>query len=405
MNNLVVTGKTSTLGDGIHEVVEKAYKGLSPVCKPVLRSNNIKEWTVLAAVVAVNKDSNKEAFRLISMATGVKSTPNDDLKRSQGKILHDCHAEILAMRGMNRVLLEHVKKLKSSGALETDLIVKSSSNETYQLKPVWKLALYISALPCGDASMYPLSKDEFPRGENNQEICIRDDDSIQFVKDGNTTTLRGRMNYRRLGVTRTKPGRIDSIITLSKSCSDKLCLKQATSVLNAINWSLISPPIFLDYLVVPSKDYCCNDLTESFHNRLNTTFSVPLEILTCSKSFVDEKRHNNQEPSPMSSIKLFFDLPYLLPVEQAILNGLKNGFYTRGTKPLRKNCESIVSRYSQWKYFRTFGPDKTKQTYLEFKKSQCGRRKMIDEVKKLLSPDGWISTMEDDAKDDSENLQ
>lgn len=57
--------------------------------------------------------------------------------------------------------------------------------------------------------------------------------------------LRGRGYFASLGAVRTKPGRADSPPTLSKSCSDKLALRQSVS-------TLLSP---LSFLVAPENAY------------------------------------------------------------------------------------------------------------------------------------------------------
>lgn len=60
-----------------------------------------------------------------------------------------------------------------------------------------------------------------------------------------TSFLRGRGYFSELGVVRTKPGRADAPPTLSKSCSDKLALRQSVS-------ALLSP---VSLLVAPSNAY------------------------------------------------------------------------------------------------------------------------------------------------------
>lgn len=57
--------------------------------------------------------------------------------------------------------------------------------------------------------------------------------------------LRGRGYFASLGAVRTKPGRADSPPTLSKSCSDKLALRQSVS-------TLLSP---LSLVVAPENAY------------------------------------------------------------------------------------------------------------------------------------------------------
>jgi tRNA-specific adenosine deaminase 1 len=66
------------------------------------------------------------------------------------------------------------------------------------------------------------------------------------------TTLPGRAYFSQLGIVRRKPARSDAPLTLSKSCSDKLSLKQCTSLLNAVTCLLINPKnAYLSVFVLP----------------------------------------------------------------------------------------------------------------------------------------------------------
>ncbi|QLL33074.1 hypothetical protein HG536_0D05960 [Torulaspora globosa] len=386
------------LGGRIAALVQNAYQKLGPACKPVVRSNGLKEWTVLAGTVAVSTDkaSGKSQFRLISIGTGVKALPDVVLARSQGKMVHDCHAEILALRGLNTVILEHINYLKKNPLRSSDLIEKGSTG-AYAFKNKWELALYISTLPCGDASMIALSKTAQAECDEYRRLSFQESDRIQWIDEKIRTIIRGRFNYGTIGVVRTKPGRYDSQITYSKSCSDKLCAIQVTSVLNSLTWELMEAPLFLKYLVIPKETHP-QDLRRSFRDRLAPMSCRPLEFLTCTRSFCDGKSDSTDDPSSMACVKLFIDLPSVGNIEQAILNGVRNGFYTKDNKPLRTNCEPIVSRYAQWKLFTEIRPELSQSTYLAFKAGQDTRNKLICDVKRQLSPDGWIRTCKDDCQ-------
>ncbi|KAI9883674.1 MAG: hypothetical protein M1823_004556 [Watsoniomyces obsoletus] len=69
-------------------------------------------------------------------------------------------------------------------------------------------------------------------------------------------TLHGRGYFSQLGVVRRKPCRADAPPTLSKSCSDKLSMKQSTSLLSSATSLLISPSnAYLHTLILPSSQY------------------------------------------------------------------------------------------------------------------------------------------------------
>lgn len=68
--------------------------------------------------------------------------------------------------------------------------------------------------------------------------------------------LAGREFFSRLGIVRRKPARRDAPPTLSKSCSDKIALKQCTSLLSGILSLFIEPrTAYIDTLIVPVSQY------------------------------------------------------------------------------------------------------------------------------------------------------
>lgn len=370
--------------EDIANLVKESYFKLSKTSRPTVRSNGIREGTIVASVIAIRNDTGN--LRLISTATGVKATPNFELKRSNGKILHDCHAEILALRGLNSVILKHISFIKDGQ--ESDLLIKSGIPGKFKWRDELKLVLFISKLPCGDASMFSL-KESTAADVNQDNIHYSDSDESQYLDPSVRTILRGRSNFEKKGYVRSKPGRIDSKITFSKSCTDKLCIRQCSSVLNALTFSLLEVPIYLEYLIVPNltKDEI-NYAKKSFHDRINTKDHL-LDIVSCKFDFPDDLTQDN-EPSPMSSIKIYYKPDDMH--EEQILNGLKNGYYTKPSKPIRKNAQSIVSRYTQWSQYIQINPEFKDIPYLTLKEYCLDRKLRIDEVKKVLSPDGWVHT-------------
>lgn len=68
--------------------------------------------------------------------------------------------------------------------------------------------------------------------------------------------LPGRAYFSQLGVVRRKPARGDAPPTLSKSCSDKLALKQCTSLLSSLTSLLVRPAnAYIDTVVLPQARY------------------------------------------------------------------------------------------------------------------------------------------------------
>src|SRR6187549_330039 len=78
-------------------------------------------------------------------------------------------------------------------------------------------------------------------------------------------SLPGRAFFSQLGVVRRKPARGDAPPTLSKSCSDKLALKECTSLLSALTALLISPTnMYLDSIVLPQSQYSAKGCARAF---------------------------------------------------------------------------------------------------------------------------------------------
>ena len=89
--------------------------------------------------------------------------------------------------------------------------------------------------------------------------------TLDPVAQAETSALRGRSNFSLLGVVRAKPSRPDAPPTLSKSCTDKLAVKQATSLLSSTASLLINPQnAYLETLVLPDSQYVSQACERAF---------------------------------------------------------------------------------------------------------------------------------------------
>jgi len=117
-----------------------------------------------------------------------------------------------------------------------------------------------------------------------------------------TPILHVRGYFSALGAVRRKPSRPDAPLTLSKSCSDKLSLKQSTSLLSSITSLLISPQnCYIHSLILPSSQYSPIACTRAFSStgRLSSLHGQewdggyafrPFRIATTSKEFPHSRR-------------------------------------------------------------------------------------------------------------------
>jgi tRNA-specific adenosine deaminase 1 len=106
-----------------------------------------------------------------------------------------------------------------------------------------KIHFYTSSAPCGDSSMsLTISAQSDPTPWTPDETAP-------------PTHMRGRGYFSHLGVVRTKPGRADSPETFSKSCSDKLALRESLSLLLAPTAMAVRPEgCYISTLTMPEAE-------------------------------------------------------------------------------------------------------------------------------------------------------
>ncbi|KAI1772738.1 adenosine deaminase/editase [Hypoxylon cercidicola] len=195
----------------------------------------------------------------------MKCLPASKIPQTQGNVLHDWHAEVLAIRALNRFVLDECKAMLQ-GCSSEFLRLRTSDEMTAGAEGGWngqpftwredfRLHMYCSEAPCGDASMELImaSQEDATPWDTPPPLT-----TINAATTTPTTslepTLPGRAYFSQLGVVRRKPARSDAQPTLSKSCSDKLALKQCTSLLSSPAALLVDPRhVYLDTLVLPAS--------------------------------------------------------------------------------------------------------------------------------------------------------
>lgn len=203
------------------------------------------EGTVLASIFLHHKIFLD--IKIICLATGIKCLNVNEMKRENknGKLLHDSHAEVLCFRAFNRFLLELMKNHEYVD--EDDVLIKVDVNK-FEWNEAWEIGMYVSELPCGDLAVIHEQHKKTTR--EYQEW--KDDEVKQYVDENIKTILRGKNNIKKTGVVRTKPGRFDSVATLSKSCTDKIILKQRIGLSSGLLNLLINTKLQLKYLILPN---------------------------------------------------------------------------------------------------------------------------------------------------------
>lgn len=275
----------------IAQLAHSAYLYNIPLrgAKPGIKSNGRIEWTVLAAFVLsfppppTSPDSPRR-YTLISLATGLKCLPYTSLPPN-GDVLHDQHAEVLARRGARLWLLQRLQQETQSSIQGEDSIFEEVNGEPkHRLREGVRVHLYVSTLPCGDASNKLL---EFQRSAQDavagsedaitptELLRLHSNASVPESITSENGVARGRASSSNnpqsgSGRLRTKPGRPDSPPSISMSCSDKIALWNTPGI--GIQGSLLSAflqPVYIDSVTM--CDHPTRHIFPSFPHQAETT--------------------------------------------------------------------------------------------------------------------------------------
>ncbi|KAK4080493.1 hypothetical protein Trihar35433_1598 [Trichoderma harzianum] len=247
----------------IARAVISQFEKLPSKRKPCVRDNGLHEWVPLSGIVA----EKHGILTCLALATGMKCLPASKLGDSKGVAIHDWHAEILAIRAFNRYLLDECQSVIDGSRDDPRAILQQSDAldiETesdryarpFGVRPGVKLHMYCSEAPCGDASMELIMAAQEDASPWELPTPVPTPASAQSAISESESALPGRAYFSQLGIVRRKPARGDAPPTLSKSCSDKIALKQCTSLLSSLASLFVNPAnSYIDTLVLPESQY------------------------------------------------------------------------------------------------------------------------------------------------------
>jgi tRNA-specific adenosine deaminase 1 len=354
---------------------------------------------------------------LILTRTGMKCLPRNKLATANGGILHDCHAEILAIRTFNRFLIDECSRLAGDTDAISQVIERRPAHELTESKPQLftvkvdiKIHMYCSESPCGDASMELVMQAQLDPTPWNR--------SLDLDRDGDE--LPGRADFARLGIVRRKPGKMklfdvqdmnlaktwkarpDAPQSLSKSCSDKLSIYQCITVLRSITAFLITPEnAYIKSVVLPSSQYVTESVDRAFSSMGRMKKAIerstvwangygfsPFRVVTTDLEFEYSKRSQAGHSNPVPSNKCVVWTPSF---NEIIINGV-----LQGRKVADRNAASLISRRQMWSavdYLTTLPSD---AQYSSIKKHQAlkERSRVKKEVVDALG--SWIANDGDD---------
>lgn len=173
-------------------------------------------------------------------------------------------------------------------------------------------------------------------------------------KPDSSNALPGRAYFSQLGVVRRKPARGDAPPTLSKSCSDKLALKQCTSLLASLTSLFIDPSnAYIDTLILPESQYSAAACQRAFssHGRMRPVAGKqweggyafnPFSVETTTIEFEYSKRSVQARAEKISASNLAAAWSSS-GFEETIIGGV-----IQGRKPFDEKGASRMSRRVMW---------------------------------------------------------
>ncbi|KAJ5398928.1 hypothetical protein N7465_009417 [Penicillium sp. CMV-2018d] len=274
-----------SLSSRIASLVHAHFDALPTRSKPTIFPDGSREWIPMTGIVAVKGENTPlESLTCISVTSGAKCLSASHIPRCRGLVLHDCHAEILAIRAFNYWLLTECNSVLSrekqlpnghdtpddEKVPDSPFIQRRKMEEDedgvgtpptewppFEIRPDIKIYMYCTCAPCGDASMelcMAAQEDATPWEVLQQEGPLPKTEDTEVL--GTETLLDGRAHFSLLGVVRRKPARMDAESTRSKSCSDKLALRQVSSLLSCETSRLVAPTenAYLAGLILPEDE-------------------------------------------------------------------------------------------------------------------------------------------------------
>ncbi|KAL9084425.1 MAG: hypothetical protein Q9165_008063 [Trypethelium subeluteriae] len=347
------------------------------------------------------------------MGTGMKCLPVAKVARANGNVLHDGHAETVAIRAFNRFLIEECAALVSDELYSSKCLVPRSKDDQtitdhqpFQIHDDVGIYMYCSEAPCGDASMELTMEAQKDATPWSARVQLTGGAGMEGI------SLLGRGHFSELGVVRRKPSRPDAPATLSKSCTDKIALKQCTSLLNSLTTLLVHPRnAYISSLILPASQHVPQAVSRAFgalgrfanlksHGEWSGGYRFcPFRVQTTTRDFAFSRRcaRSGQRLVPSN-----LGLAWTPDWEETLVGGMIQGRKQGDPKGASKICRRGLSKAAVETTIATERTTLTKKslregTYGVLKKGRAfeDRMQVKQDVKREVLQ-GWVQNIGDE---------
>lgn len=317
----------------------------------------------------------------------MKCLPQTKLNQAKGMVLHDQHAEVLAVRAFNRFLLDQCHDLLSTETQSSKYVRRRDLREIREHRPQFfelvdeiSIYLYCSEAPCGDASMELIMQ-----AQEDATPWDRPNSTTNLDSDG-ADGLLGRGCFSRLGAVRRKPARPDAPIASSKSCTDKIAMYQGVSLLRSLTSMILLPErCYLTGIVLPESQFVTAACDRAFgvDGRFKQIISTvtngwnggylfrPFKVLTTKHEFKFSRRawpsHVQMSASTISAI---WTRSWQETLINGVLQGRKAGDSRGASKLCKKSMWTAATSIAQLSENATLEAEPSYDTYAKIKASQ-----------------------------------
>ncbi|KAI0983031.1 hypothetical protein GJ496_008887 [Pomphorhynchus laevis] len=240
--SMPTSASLQTFVDGVASLVKDKFESLV-ADDPVLQKRK-----VLAGIV-ITRHWQLDTARVLCVTTGTKCL-NAERLSAHGKVLKDCHAEILARRCLVKYLYENLFYFAANNEvaqiIKSDHIILEPNREGdgYRIQSDVEFHIFVSTSPCGDGRVFSIHEGDQNDGNDVHPNRKARGQLRKKIEAGEGTVLINPGPY-----IQTWDAVISGEPLQTMSCSDKMCRWNITGIQGSL-LSCYIEPVYLSSVIV-----------------------------------------------------------------------------------------------------------------------------------------------------------